>query len=70
MVKVKGIKMRGKYTARNIKTGDIYEVISLEIINATNGSDNEKMVLYKKKSMYYVRNYVEFFQKFDRIKPI
>ena len=62
--------MRGKYTARNIKTGDIYEVISLEVINATNGSENQKMVFYKKKSMYYVRDYVEFFQKFDRIKPI
>ena len=62
--------MRAKYTARNKKTGDEYEVISLEIINATNGSENQKMVLYKRKSMIYVRDYVEFFQKFDRIKPI
>jgi len=62
--------MRAKYTARNIKTGDIYEVISLEIINATNGSEKQKMVLYQRKSIIYVRDYVEFFQKFDRIKPI
>lgn len=62
--------MRAKYTARNIKTGETYEIISLEIINATNGSDNQKMVLYQRKSIIYVRDYVEFFQKFDRIKPI
>ena len=60
--------MRAKFTARNKKNGSIYEIISLDITDATNGANDQRMVLYQKDGVKYVRNYNEFFEKFDQVK--
>jgi len=62
--KKKGIKYK------HIKSGRIYDVISTEIINATNKDDGIKMVLYEgmkrggNGTAKFVREYNEFLEKF------
>lgn len=52
---------------RHTKTGNIYRVIG-EAINATNGDqDGQVMVLYQRNGGTYVREAVEFR---DRFKPL
>lgn len=56
---------------RNIKSGKIYKVISMNVINTTNKDDGTVMVLYKGPRKYdfgkrvFVREYVEFCSKFE-----
>lgn len=58
----------------HLKSGRIYLIISMEIINATNKDDGNLMVLYTgmKKDMsgigIFVREYNEFFEKFKIIE--
>ena len=55
----------------HLKTGHIYDVVSLDTINATNAQDGQRMVAYigeKKdgsgKKSVFVREYSEFMTKF------
>lgn len=49
----------------NKKTGKKYKIINTNVIDATNGRENEEcMVLYSDSSGIYVRKESEFYQKF------
>ena len=52
------------------KTGNVYEVLKDNVINATNGNqDGQKMILYKNiKGEWFIREYNEFHLKFTRKK--
>lgn len=55
---------------RNIKNGNIYEVIREDIINCTNANDGDIMVLYKNNNIpdkIFVREKKEFYIKFTEI---
>lgn len=55
---------------RNIKNGNIYEVIRDNVINCTNANDDQKMVLYKSiehPEMLFVREINEFKAKFKEV---
>ena len=55
---------------RNIKNGNIYEVIRDDIINCTNANDDQIMVLYKSyehPDLLFVREINEFKIKFEEI---
>ena len=55
---------------RNIKNGNIYEVIREDVINCTNANDNQIMVLYKSEEhseMLFVREKSEFYIKFEEV---
>ena len=55
---------------RNIKNGNIYEVIREDVINCTNANDNQIMVLYKNEEhseMLFVREKSEFYIKFEEV---
>jgi len=47
------------------KTGNKYIVLSDTIINCTNKDDGQRMVLYTRNDMLFVREYSEFREKFD-----
>jgi len=57
----------------HLKTGHIYDVHSMKIINATNSADSQVMVLYEGENrdgtgrMQFVRELNEFLEKF---KPV
>jgi len=47
------------------KTGDEYTLVNLQVINATNGcEDDSTMVAYKRNGLMFVRESHEFHQKF------
>lgn len=46
------------------KTGNIYNVITSNVINCTNAQDGQQMVLYTKDGMWFVREKKEFEEKF------
>ena len=53
----------------NLKNGKTYDVVSTEIINATNAQDGQQMVAYigennSGKKVIYVRELKEFNEKF------
>lgn len=59
---------------KHIKSGKIYEIIG-EAMNATNDRDGQIVVIYRqhfaeqklaKKGKFYVRDIVEFHEKFER----
>lgn len=55
---------------RNIKNGNIYDVIREDVINCTNVNDGEVMVLYKSENYpdkIFVREKSEFYIKFTEI---
>lgn len=59
----------------HLKTGKIYDVVSLDVTNATNAQDGQRMVVYignlrngSGKKGVFVREYEEFQKKF-RPKP-
>lgn len=55
---------------RNIKNGNIYEVIREDVINCTNANDGQIMVLYKSEKYpdkIFVREINEFNIKFQKI---
>lgn len=55
---------------RNIKNGNIYEVIREDIINCTNANDGQIMVLYKSEKYpdkIFVREKSEFYIKFKEL---
>jgi len=53
---------------RNAKTNDIYVVEDMNVTNATNAADGERMVLYYRYSdRKFVRNHAEFVRKFYRL---
>ncbi len=55
---------------RHLKTGNIYEMVRDDVINATNANSEQIMVLYKSdlhKDKLFVREKNEFYEKF---KPI
>lgn len=51
-----------KYT--HIKTGNIYNIFDMNIINATNKDNNKIMVLYTDNKQIFVREKQEFLKKF------
>jgi hypothetical protein len=54
---------------RNKKTNELYSIIMLNVVNATNGSDNQLMVLYSpypKNGEVFIREQSEFNEKFER----
>lgn len=56
---------------RHIKTGNIYELITDDVINCTNANDGQLMVIYKrpdKPNMTFVREKSEFYTKFEPIE--
>jgi len=55
---------------KNIKNGNIYEVIREDVINCTNANDGEIMVLYRSDNYpdkIFVREKNEFYVKFVKI---
>lgn len=58
-------KVKVGKTAIHKKTGNIYQVISTDVIDCTNARDGTKMVLYTREGLYFVREYKEFMEKFD-----
>lgn len=55
---------------RNIKNGNIYEVIREDVINCTNANDNQIMVMYKNDNYpdkVFVREKSEFYIKFEEV---
>ncbi len=55
---------------RHLKTGNIYEMVRDDVINATNANSEQIMVLYKSDlhpGKLFVREKTEFYEKF---KPI
>lgn len=55
---------------KNIKNGNIYEVIRDDVINCTNANDDQIMVLYKSEEhpdLIFVREKNEFHIKFTPI---
>ena len=53
---------------KNLKNGNIYEIIREDIINCTNSNDGELMVMYKNDKFpdkIFVREKTEFYQKFE-----
>ncbi len=55
---------------RNIKNGNLYEVIREDVINCTNANDNQIMVMYKSldhPELLFVREKSEFFIKFEKV---
>jgi len=52
----------------HIKTGNVYEILYEDIINATNAQDGQEMIMYKNKDgMIFVREKKEFFEKFRKL---
>lgn len=52
---------------RHKKTGNIYEVSYMEVINCTNAQDGQIMVLYKRGGKTFVREINEFKEKFEPV---
>ena len=55
---------------RNIKNGNLYEVIRDDVINCTNANDDQTMVLYKScehPDLLFVREINEFKVKFKEV---
>jgi hypothetical protein len=52
---------------KHLKTGNVYFVVG-QVVNATNGKDNELMILYENEHGRFVREESEFFKKFKRFK--
>ena len=55
---------------RNIKNGNLYEVIREDVINCTNANDDQVMVLYKSEEhpeMLFVREKSEIYIKFVEV---
>lgn len=53
---------------KNNKNGEVYKVLSYNIVDATNGREkNDFMVLYEKDSKQFVRDRKEFFNKFTQV---
>lgn len=50
---------------KNKKNNEKYMVVRSDVINTTNSNDGEKMVLYSKRGIVFVRNYDEFIEKFE-----
>ena len=54
--------------AKHNKTGNTYFVLSLEIVNATNSNDGQRMILYANSTgQLFVRELEEFLCKFTII---
>ena len=51
---------------RNKKNNQIYTYLN-EVINCTNSHDGQRMVLYTKDDLLFVRDKEEFFCKFESI---
>ncbi len=55
---------------RNIKNGNLYELIREDVINCTNANDNQIMVMYKSidhPEILFVREKTEFYLKFEKV---
>ena len=55
---------------RNIKNGNLYELIREDVINCTNANDNQIMVMYKSidhPEFLFVREKTEFYLKFEKV---
>ena len=55
---------------RHLKTGNIYEMVRDDVINATNANSEQIMVLYKSdlhRGKLFVREKNEFYEKFKMI---
>lgn len=55
---------------RNIKNGNIYDVIREDVINCTNANDGDVMVLYRNENYpdkIFVREKSEFYVKFTEV---
>lgn len=58
---------------KNNKSGAVYSVVNMDVINSTNNRDGEKMVLYicTKSGLMFVREQMEFLKKFTKYdKPV
>jgi hypothetical protein len=53
---------------KNKKTGKLYDVCtSDDIINTTNANDGQRMIIYTDGEKFFVREIVEFCEKFERV---
>jgi len=52
---------------KNLKTDAVYYAVG-QVINATNGKENETMILYENEYGRFVREEKEFMKKFKRFK--
>lgn len=55
---------------RHKKTGNIYDVERLSVINCTNANDGQLMVLYHRNGLHFVREQTEFFKKFENVNQV
>lgn len=53
--------------ATHLKTGKIYTVLSMDVIDCTNINDGRHMVLYRDEEHLFIREYNEFITKFTPI---
>ena len=56
---------------RNIKNGNLYEVIRDDVINCTNANDDQIMVMYKSlehPELLFVREKSEYYVKFEEVE--
>lgn len=49
------------------KTGNIYYVLFENVLDATNARPGNKVVLYSKDDLLFVRDAEEFFEKFEEV---
>lgn len=56
----------GKYC--HIKTGNVYEVLDVNVTNASNNLDGQEMVLYSRNGKTFVREKKEFIEKFVKLE--
>ena len=52
------------------KTGNVYEVVCNNVVNATNGFEGQLMTMYMRRKKIYVREEKEFNDKFENISYI
>jgi len=73
---VRNVELKGEiilselYT--HIKTGNLYEIVERNIINATNGANDQIMIMYRRKGdttgwKTFVREEKEFLEKFRAV---
>ncbi len=52
------------------KTGNVYELVSKGIVNATNGFEGQVMTMYMRRKKIFVREENEFNDKFENLSSV
>jgi len=54
--------------AKNIKNKQLYQVLDVNVANCTNANEGQRMVLYQKDGVKFVREFSEFIEKFELLE--